>query len=130
MAALGETTHTSGVPVSVLIVDDDEGFVGAASELLHDRGYRVVGQANSAREAVTRAADLKPNAVLLDVHLPDQDGPVVAAELSRNEQPPLVLLTSSDGRAINEEMVRSCGAVGFIAKTELPTADLDAYLRR
>ena len=126
----GETSHTSGVPVSVLIVDDDDGFVRAASELLHDRGYCVVGEANSAAEAMTRVGELKPNAVLLDLHLPDQDGLSVAAELSRHEQPPLVLLTSSDGHAIDEDMVRSCNAVGFIAKPELPTADLDAYLRR
>jgi CheY-like chemotaxis protein len=130
MAALSETTHTSGMPVSVLIVDDDEGFVRVASELLHHRGYRVVGQANCAQEAMTRAAELKPNAVLLDVHLPDQDGVSVAAELSRHEQPPLVLLTSSDRRAVDEDLVRSCDAVGFVAKAELPTADLDAYLRR
>jgi CheY-like chemotaxis protein len=120
----------SGVSVSVLIVDDDEGFVGAASELLHDRGYCVVGQANSAEEAVTRVAELKPNAVLLDVHLPDQDGLFVASELSRHQQPPLVLLTSSDGRAIDEDVARSCDAVGFVPKAELPTADLDAYLKR
>ena len=130
MAAPGDTSHTSGVPVSLLIVDDDQGFVRAASELLHDRGYRVVGQANSAEEAVTRVAELNPDAVLLDVHLPDQDGLIVAAALSRNKQPPLVLLTSSDRRAIDEEGVRSCEAVGFIPKAELPAADLDAYLRR
>jgi CheY-like chemotaxis protein len=130
MAALSKPTHTSGMPVSVLIVDDDEGFFRAASELLHDRGYLVVGHANSGREAVTRAAELKPDAVLLDVHLPDQDGPSVAAELSRHEQPPLVLLTSTDGRAVDDDLVRTCDAVGFVPKTELPTADLETYLKR
>ena len=114
----------------MLIVDDDEAFVRVASELLHDRGYRVVGQANSAAEAVAGAAELKPDAVLLDVHLPDKDGLVVAAELSRQEQPPVVLLTSADGRAVYDDLVLGCAVVGFVAKAELATADLDAYLRR
>lgn len=115
--------------VSVLIVDDDVSFIRAATELLRDRGYSVVGHANSGEEAVARAAELEPDAILLDVHLPDRDGVDLAVELSRREQSPIVLLTSTDGRAVDDDLVRSCAAAGFVAKTNLPTADLDAYFK-
>ena len=115
--------------VSVLIVDDDASFIRIATGLLRDRGYSVVGHANSAEEAMARAAELKPNAILLDVHLPDCSGVDLAVELSRREHSPIVLLTSTDGRAADEDLVLSCAAAGFVAKIELPTADLDAYLK-
>ena len=114
----------------MLIVDDDEAFVRVATEVLCDRGYDVVGHAYSAEEAVARAAELEPNAILLDVHLPDRDGVELAGELSRGEPSPLVLLTSTDGGAVDDDLVVSCAAAGFVAKASLPTADLDAYLRR
>ncbi len=117
------------MPVSVLIVDDDESFIRVATELLRDRGYNVLGHANSAEEALARAAELKPNAILLDVHLPDRDGVDVAVELSRRKHSPIVLLTSTDRQAVDHGLVLSCAAAGFVAKIDLPTADLDAYLK-
>jgi CheY-like chemotaxis protein len=117
------------MPVSVLIVDDDESFIRVATELLRDRGYSVLGHAHSAEDGVARATELEPDAILLDVHLPDRDGVDVAVELSRRERSPIVLLTSTDRRAVDADLVLSCAAAGFVAKIDLPTADLDAYLK-
>jgi CheY-like chemotaxis protein len=114
----------------VLIVDDDETFLRTATELLRDRGYSVVGHAYSAEEAIARTAELEPNAILLDVHLPDRNGVDLAGELTCRDQAPIVLLTSTDRGAVDDELVLSCAAAGFVPKANLPTADLDAYLRR
>ena len=116
--------------VSVLIVDDDESFIRVATELLRDRGYAVLGHANSGEEGAARAAELEPDAILLDVHLPDRDGVELAMQLSRREHSPIVLLTSTDGQAVDDDLVLSCAAAGFVAKIDLPTADLDAYFTR
>ena len=129
MVAPSCVTHPSGMCVSVLIVDDSESFIRAATELLRLRGYDVLGHASSAEQAVLRAAELAPDAILLDVHLPDRDGVDLAAQLCRRQQAPNVLLTSSDGQAVDDDLVLSCAAAGFVAKADLPTADLAAYLK-
>jgi ActR/RegA family two-component response regulator len=53
MAAPGCVDHAWGMSVSVLIVDDDPSFIRVATELLRDRGYSVLGHANSAEEGVS-----------------------------------------------------------------------------
>ena len=111
----------------VLIVDDDPSFRTAAFVLLAARGYQVVGQANSAAEGLALASAVRPDAVLLDVNLPDGDGLALAARLTAAGGP-RVLLTSSDRAAAPARLTRSCGAVGFFAKEDLADAALDTYL--
>ncbi|MBV9417437.1 MAG: response regulator transcription factor [Solirubrobacterales bacterium] len=111
----------------LLIVDDDPSFRNAALGLLAARGYQVVGEAGCGAEGLALASELRPDAVLLDVNLPDADGLTVAASLTAAAGP-RVLLVSSDSAAAPERLIRSCGAVGFVAKEELGDAALDAYL--
>jgi CheY-like chemotaxis protein len=114
--------------VSVLIVDDDAGFRRTAAELLRARGFVLAGEAANRDEAVAAVRRTRPVAILLDVHLPDGDGLELVAELlAAIGRAPLILLTSSDSRAATDEGARQCGAVGFVAKAELPDADLTAY---
>ena len=114
--------------VKVLIVDDDPSFRAAALGLLAARGYQVVGEAACGAEGLAIACASCPDAVLLDVNLPDGDGLAVAARLTAAGGA-RVLLTSSDSRAAPERLLRSSGAVGFIAKEDLADAALDTYLR-
>lgn len=114
--------------ISVLIVDDDGSFRRAAAELLTGRGYRVVAQAASAGEAFAHAVEFEPDAVLLDVNLPDGDGVAVATELGARPHRPRVLLISTDPGAVSTRELESCGATGFVAKAGLVSADLDRYL--
>jgi two-component system, NarL family, response regulator DevR len=112
----------------LLIVDDDASFRRIAVDLLQLRGFEVVGDARTASEAVVRVRALQPDAVLLDVHLPDGDGFTVVPAL-RLARPGLrVLLTSSDAGAASERLAEQCGATGFIPKTELVTTHLTSYL--
>jgi DNA-binding NarL/FixJ family response regulator len=113
---------------SVLIVDDDGGFRRAAAELLTGRGYHVVGEAASGDDALAHALELEPDAVLLDVNLPDGDGVTLAAELCARLDQPRVLLISTDPDAVSTQELESCGATGFVAKAGLARADLDRYL--
>jgi two-component system, chemotaxis family, chemotaxis protein CheY len=104
---------------SVLIVDDDEGFSRAAAEILADRGYRVVGHATTVADALTQCDLLAPEAVLLDVRLPDGDGVELARRLTASPHAPTVLLTSTDRKAVPAAQLRESGACGFVPKTEL-----------
>lgn len=113
---------------TVLIIDDDPQFRRAASELLAARGYRVVGAAGTVEEGLAFAAALRPDAVLLDVNLPDGDGLSGAAHLSA-EGGPRVLLTSTDSAAAPGSPGRGIRGRGVLAKTELAGAALDGYLK-
>jgi DNA-binding NarL/FixJ family response regulator len=68
--------------------------------------------------------------VVLDVHLPDGDGIWLATRLSADGNGPRVLLTSSDPDAVTVRALKECGATGFVAKTDLASADLEGYLTR
>jgi CheY-like chemotaxis protein len=105
------------MPVKVLIVDDDAAFRRIARGALAERGYDVVAEAQSVAEARTAVAAAHPDAVLLDVNLPDGNGIALADELSGSLR---VLLTSSEEAAT--------GTTPFVPKTELLLVDLAAYL--
>jgi CheY-like chemotaxis protein len=105
------------MPVKVLIVDDDAAFRRIARGALAERGYDVVAEAQSVAEARTAVTAAHPDAVLLDVNLPDGNGIALADELSGSLR---VLLTSSEEAAT--------GTTPFVPKTELLLVDLAAYL--
>jgi DNA-binding NarL/FixJ family response regulator len=112
----------------VLIIDDDAAFRAKVGVLLASRGHLVAGEAGSVAEAREAVADLRPNAVLLDVNLPDGNGLDLARELSANGAGLRILITSSDASAAPPSAVRSSGATGFVSKTDLAITDLARYL--
>ena len=122
----GEASTNTTVPV----VDDDFEFAKVAADLLADCGYQVVGHAATANEAVAMCDRLDPDAVLLDVRLPDANGVSLAKRLRAASDRPSILLTSTDRKAVGPAVVQLCGASGFVPKTELARTDLDAFLRR
>jgi DNA-binding response OmpR family regulator len=64
----------------VLLVEDDSGLREAVVRGLTKAGYQVAS-AGSRREAVAAAHDLGPDAVVMDVGLPDGEGPDAAREI-------------------------------------------------
>src|SRR5436309_14553599 len=104
---------------TVLVVDDDLEFGKVAADLLADRGYQVVGHAATANEAVALCDRLDPDAVLLDVRLPDANGVTLAQRLRTASDRPSILLTSTDRKAVGPAVVQLCGASGFGPKEGL-----------
>jgi len=115
---------------TVLVVDDHPGFRELARTLLEEGGYRVVGEAGDGVSALAAVRSLHPDAVLLDVHLPDTDGFALAAALGLERPAPRVILTSSDEDGEAGSLLRRCGASGFVAKATLADAPLAAMWER
>ncbi|MDP8907899.1 MAG: response regulator transcription factor [Chloroflexota bacterium] len=111
----------------VLIVDDHASFRRSARLLLEADGYKVIGEAEDGRSALSEAESLVPDVVLLDVFLPDMDGFEVASELTGRGLAVVVLTSSHDGRDFGSLVVES-GARGFIPKPELSGASLAAVV--
>jgi len=117
------------MPTSVLIVDDDPAFGLAAAEMLADRGYCVLARVTTAAEALAKCEQLDPDAVLLDVRLPDGDGVTLAQRLRAGSDRLRILLMSTDRKAVSPASVSQSGATGFVPKSELALRDLDDFLK-
>ncbi len=104
---------------TVLIVDDSSAFRASARALLEADGYAVIGDAVDGGDAVAQATRLRPQVVLLDIQLPDEDGFSVADRLAGLPDPPVVVLVS--GRPVETYAGRLAvtTARGFVAKDEL-----------
>jgi DNA-binding NarL/FixJ family response regulator len=113
---------------TVLIVDDHADFRATAHTLLEVEGYDVVGEAENGVQALRRARELRPDVVLLDVHLPDFDGFEVAARLAALDERPRVVLTSSRDGSDFGPLIADSGAHGFVPKSELSGETLAAAL--
>ena len=105
----------------VLIVDDHEPFRAVARQLLEGAGYVVVGEASDGDGALAAVAAAAPDAVLLDVQLPDLSGFAVARALNTRGGPAVVLISSREADDYGEQ-VTTCGARGFIPKAKLSAA--------
>jgi DNA-binding NarL/FixJ family response regulator len=111
----------------VLIVDDHEPFRAVARELLEGAGYVVAGEAADGAEALAAVAADQPDAVLLDVQLPDRDGFSVATVLTVEGGPAVVLISSREADDYGRR-IEACGARGFILKSRLSAAAFAALI--
>jgi DNA-binding NarL/FixJ family response regulator len=125
MRSIGRGGSIIGVK-TVVIVDDHAGFRDLARELLEGAGYSVVGEAEDGASAVAAVRALRPDAVLLDINLPDRDGFAVAEALARAERPPRVVLTSSEEAAAFGPLPDGPGVLRFVPKSELASTSLDS----
>jgi DNA-binding NarL/FixJ family response regulator len=110
--------------VSVLLIDDDPSFREVARRILVAGGLHVIGEAGTVQAATERAHELRPDALLIDVGLPDGDGVTLAELLVALPWRPRVLLTSTDPDAVGPDDVQRSGALGFVPKVDLPEAQL------
>jgi DNA-binding NarL/FixJ family response regulator len=126
----GQTPAEPPSALTILIVDDHPVFRQEAREMLEGAGYDVVGEADTAGDAITNARKLDPDVVLLDVQLPDGDGFSTAAVIADQLHPPRVVLISSREREDYGSRVTEAPVAGFIHKPELTHSSLDQILNR
>ena len=86
--------------VRVLVVDDSQVFRNVLSSLVVSTpGFEVVGTASSGREALQLVAQLAPQLVLMDAHMPELDGVETALRIRRGDPQVVVLLLTATKRA-------------------------------
>ncbi|MFB7994710.1 response regulator transcription factor [Streptomyces sp. NPDC056002] len=83
-------TRPDGTPVRVLVVDDEPDIAEVVTGVLRYEGWDV-RTAGNGRDAVREGLDFRPDAVVLDIMLPDRDGLSVLREL-RAAQPHVCVL--------------------------------------
>jgi two-component system NarL family response regulator len=107
----------------ILVVDDNALFVQGLKDTLEAGGYSVVGTARSGLEALALARTLRPDAILMDIQMPDLSG-LEATRLIHRELPEIriVMLTVS---ASDDDLFESLrvGASAYFLK-DLQSEDL------
>jgi two-component system OmpR family response regulator len=96
-SGLQALTRPDGTAIRILTVDDETSLTELLSMALRYEGWEVT-TAGSGLAAVKAARDVRPDAIVLDMMLPDFDGMEVMRRI-RSEQPdlPVIFLTAKDG---------------------------------
>ncbi|HZD70770.1 MAG TPA: response regulator transcription factor [Actinomycetes bacterium] len=113
---------------TVLIVDDHPGFRWWARAVLQAEGFGIVGEAADGAAAIEAVRGLRPEVVLLDIQLPDMNGFEVAERLHADGAAGTVVLISSRDAADYATRIATSPAAGFLAKSDLTGAALEAVL--
>lgn len=111
----------------ILLVDDHPlMLMGIQSMLEGMPGITIAGTASNGLEALEKAAELKPDVMMLDVMMPVMDG-VELARRMRAEMPDVALLVlSSDTSLATLEPLLNIGIDGFLPKTSDASTMMDA----
>jgi DNA-binding NarL/FixJ family response regulator len=113
--------------IRVLVADDHPIVRSGIRHVLEgEPDLEVIGEAGSGREAISLAADLRPDVVVLDISMPDQSGLEVTARLRETSEIRVLILSMHDNPEYVLESVRA-GAHGYLLKDT--AADLRTAIR-
>lgn len=100
----------------ILIVDDHPVVVLALKIILEQSGFEVIAETNNGVDALKLIKELSPDAVILDIGIPQLDG-LEVIERSRNlvKSPPILVLTAQPSDHFVSRCIQA-GASGFVSK--------------
>jgi two-component system, response regulator PdtaR len=112
--------HRYAPPVSsgatrVLIAEDEALIRLDLKEMLQEEGYDVVAEVGDGQQAVDRAAELRPDLVILDIQMPVLDGLSAAERIAGDRIAPVIVLTAFSQRDLVER-ARDAGAMAYLVK--------------
>ena len=113
---------------SVLVVDDDPAFLELATAVLRGMGAEQVTVASDAASGMVAAEASRPDAVLVDVGLPDRNGIELGKELASLPWRPRVVLTSTDD-SIGAIAPAGRGGLPFVPKEQVTSNTMRRLLR-
>jgi DNA-binding NarL/FixJ family response regulator len=115
-----EVAQSIGTEVLRIMVVDDHDLVrqGLRSMLEAQPGWTVCGEATTGREAVDSVQQLRPDIVVIDVHMPNVDGLQATREiLAANPQTEVLILTVDETKEI-VQAAKEAGARGIVMKSD------------
>lgn len=105
--------------ISVLIVEDHQTTLdGLAAGLARETDITVVGTATSSDQGLNMARELKPDIILLDLHLPGSTGPKTTVKAFCGVLGSQVIIFSGENRMAFIQTILGLGVAGYLLKSE------------
>jgi DNA-binding NarL/FixJ family response regulator len=105
--------------IRVLLADDDAPFVEALRPLIEEQPeLLVVGAAADGLAAIELAEQLRPDAIVIDLHMPLLDGVTAVARLRRDHPSMCVIALTGDHHTALHRAVTEAGADAVLLKDE------------
>jgi DNA-binding NarL/FixJ family response regulator len=114
-----------------LLVDDNAAFLSSARMLLDRQGVTIVGTASTSAEALRLAAALRPDVVLVDIALGEENGFDLARRLAESDgggAAMAVIMISTAAESDYADLIAESPAAGFLPKAELSAAGIRRIL--
>ena len=104
----------------ILVAEDDETFLDSLADALEaDERFAVAARARNGREAVELAARLQPDAVVMDIEMPELDGVEATRQLQADRPDlPVVAISGTDYEERVLE-IRQAGAADYVRKSRV-----------
>jgi DNA-binding NarL/FixJ family response regulator len=106
-------------PLRILVADDHDLMRrGVKTLLLSHAGWEVCGEAKTGREAVSKAEELKPDIVILDIGMPDLNGVEAARRILKASAGTEILILSMH---YSDQLIREivdAGVRGYLVKSD------------
>jgi CheY-like chemotaxis protein len=103
--------------VRVLLVDDMPQVLNELHQLLELTGLiEIIAEARNGAEAVRLAAELAPDAIVMDLEMPGMDGHEAARRIKQSQPSPRVVILSVHAGPVEQERARAAGADSFVEK--------------
>ncbi|AFS80261.1 response regulator receiver protein [Candidatus Nitrosopumilus koreensis AR1] len=85
------------MPISAIVVDDEDDIVNTFTELLELYKINVIGTAKDGKDAVEQFKKLRPDVVFLDIMMPEFDGYYALKEIRMIDESAIVILVTGGG---------------------------------
>jgi len=127
MSSLG-LTHSGGTHVAkrILVTDDAMFMRVTLKNILTKNGFEVAGEATNGREAVDLYRTLKPDAVTMDITMPEMDGISAVKEIRKIDPNARIIMCTAMGQKNMVIEAVSAGAKDFIVKPFQPEKVVEA----
>jgi DNA-binding NarL/FixJ family response regulator len=109
-----------GRAISVVLADDDEGYLESLKLLIEQQpGLSVVAAARDGLQAIECVDEFRPDAVVIDLHMPQLDGVSAVARLRRDYPSLCLIALTGDAEPTLHRATEAAGADAVMLKGQM-----------